>query len=201
MEQQGIKTVIIPSPTALDGFSSIYTSIGLIYDGMFTGVETGEQYYSEINKVLGNTDNFSFGKFVYITENYSVAGGNTIESAILSCFGTNLAKEAEGYGFDVEALLEDQPDILLVNSKYSKEMLEEHEVFSELNAFRENRIIYIDNFFFERPTARITEAITQLKDLYRILFENKPAEDPDDNVDDNVGDNNADDNDVDDIDE
>ena len=212
MEQQGIKTVIIPSPTALDGFSSIYTSIGLIYEGMFTGVETGEQYYSEINKVLGNTDNFSFGKFVYITENYSVAGGNTIESAILSCFGTNLAKDAEGYGFDAEALLENQPDILLVNSKYSKEMLEEHEVFSELNAFQENRIIYIDNFFFERPTARIMEAITQLKDLYRILFENRPVDDPnDDNVEnddedegnDNVGDddNNADDNDVDDNDE
>ena len=72
-------------------------------------------------------------------------------------------------------------------------MLEEHEVFSELDAFQESRIIYIDNFYFERPTARIVDAITQLKDLYRILFENKPAEVPDDNVgDDDNADNNDD---------
>ena len=186
MEQQGIKTVIIPSPTALDGFSSIYTSLGLIYEGMFTGMETGEQFYSEINKLLGNTDNFNIGKFVYITENYSIAGGNTFESAVLSCFGTNLAKDAEGYGFDTETLLENQPDILLVNSKYSKEMLEEDEVFSELDAFQEGRIIYIDNIYFERPTARITEAINQLKELYKKLDDNKPDDDNnvnDDNVD------------------
>lgn len=167
MEQQGIKTVIIPSPTTLEGFSSIYTSIGLIYEGMFTGTETGEQFFSEISKILGNTDNFNIGKYVYITENYSVAGGNTFESAVLSCFGTNLAKEAEGYSFDSETLLENQPEVLLVNSKYSKEMLEENEIFSELEAFQNNRIIYIDNIYFERPTARIIEAINKMKDSYK----------------------------------
>ncbi len=150
-------------------------------------METGEQFYSEINKLLGNTDNFNIGKFVYITENYSIAGGNTFESAVLSCFGTNLAKDSEGYGFDTETLLENQPDILLVNSKYSKEMLEEDEVFSELDAFQEGRIIYIDNIYFERPTARITEAINQLKELYKKLDDNKLD---DNNVDDD--DNNVD---------
>lgn len=172
MEQQGIKTVIIPSPTTLEGFSSIYTSIGLIYEGMFTGTETGEQYFSEISKILGNTDNFNIGKYVYITENYSVAGGNTFESAVLSCFGTNLAKEAEGYSFDSETLLENQPDILLVNSKYTKAILEENEIFSELEAFQNNRIIYIDNIYFERPTARIIEAVNEMTEGYKKLSEN-----------------------------
>lgn len=172
MKQKGITTLIIPSPTTLEGFSSIYTALGLIYEGMFTGTEKGEHYFSDISKALGNTDNFNIGNFVYITENYSVAGGNTFESSVLSCFGTNLAKESEGYGFDIQTLLENQPDILLVNSKYTKEMLEENEVFSELEAFQNDRIIYIDNIYFERPTARILEAVNKMKESYKKMTTN-----------------------------
>ena len=167
MEQNGIKTVIIPSPTTLEGFLSIYTSIGLIFEGMFTGTETGEQFFSETSKLLGNKDNFSLGKFVYITENYSVAGGNTFESSVLSCFGTNMAKDAENYGFDTKALLDNQPDILLVNSKYTKGMLEENEVFSQLDALQNDKIIFIDNVYFERPSARIKEMVENMIDSHK----------------------------------
>lgn len=167
MEQNGIKTVIIPSPTTLEGFLSIYTSIGLIFEGMFTGTETGEQFFSETSKLLGNKDNFSLGKFVYITENYSVAGGNTFESSVLSCFGTNMAKDADNYGFDTKALLDNQPDILLVNSKYTKGMLEENEVFSQLDALQNDKIIFIDNVYFERPSARIKEMVENMIDSHK----------------------------------
>lgn len=167
MEQNGIKTVIIPSPTTLEGFLSIYNSIGLIFEGMFTGTETGEQFFSETSKLLGNKDNFSVGKFVYVTENYTVAGGNTFESSILSCFGTNMAKEAENYSFDTKALLDNQPDILLVNSKYTKGMLEENEVFSQLDALQNDKIIFIDNVYFERPSARIKEMVENMIDSHK----------------------------------
>lgn len=167
MEQQGITTLVIPSPTALDGFSSIYTSLGLVFEGMFTGKEKGEQVYSEISKVLGNKDSFSVGKFVYITENLTAAGGNTFESAVLSCFGTNMAKESEGYSFDITSLLENQPDILLVNKKYTKDVLLQNETLSQLDAVKNDKIIFIDNFFFERPTRRIIDMIDNLIDEYR----------------------------------
>ncbi len=167
MEQNGIKTVIIPSPTTLEGFLSIYNSIGLIFEGMFTGTETGEQFFSETSKLLGNKDNFSVGKFVYVTENYTVAGGNTFESSVLSCFGTNMAKEAENYSFDTKALLDNQPDILLVNSKYTKGMLEENEVFSQLDALQNDKIIFIDNVYFERPSARIKEMVENMIDSHK----------------------------------
>lgn len=169
MEQKGIKTLIIPSPTTLEGFSLMYSSIGLVYEGMFTGKETGEQFYSETSKLLGNTENIKIGNFVYITENLAVAGGNTFESAVLSCFGTNLAKEGDGYSFDTNALLENQPDILIVNSKHTKEMLGEHEIYSELDAFKNDKIIYLNNLYFERPSSRISEVVKILIDSYNKL--------------------------------
>lgn len=162
MEQAGIKTVLIPAPTTLEGFSSIYTSLGLIFDGMFTGTEKGENTYSAVSKALGNTDAVNIGNFVYITENLTVAGGDTFESAVLSCFGNNIAKNETGYGFDPAGLVEKQPDIILLNDKYTIDDLIENEYYSQLDAVIENRVIFINNVYFERPSARITILIDGL---------------------------------------
>ncbi|MCM1054686.1 MAG: helical backbone metal receptor [Bacteroides sp.] len=169
MEQAGIATLIIPAPTTLEGFASVYNALGLIYEGMFTGIERGEEAYSGISKLLGNTEAVNIGKFVYVTENLSVAGGNTFESAVLSCFGTNAAKEGTGYGYDKQQLLDTPPDVILLNSKYSRADLLEDEVLSQLDAVINYHIIYIDNIFFERPTARLSELINTLLADYKKL--------------------------------
>lgn len=162
LDQEGIKTLIIPAPTTLEGFSSIYTSLGLVFEGIFTGTEKGEETYSSISKLLGNTENLNIGSFVYITEDFSAAGGNTFESAILSCFGTNIAKDSEGYSYDTSLLSENQPDVVIVNNKYTKEAVSENEILGQLEAVKENRIIFVDNLFFERPTGRIKELVNSL---------------------------------------
>lgn len=169
MEQAGIATLIIPAPTTLEGFFSIYTSLGLIYEGMFVGTEKGEEAYSGISKLLGNTEALNIGKFVYVTESLAVAGGNTFESAVLSCFGTNIAKESSGYEYDKELLLENQPDVILLNSKYTRGDLLDDDVFSQLDAVQNYSIIYIDNIFFERPTSRLSELINSLIADYKNL--------------------------------
>lgn len=169
LEQKGIKTLIIPAPTTLEGFSSIYTSLGLVFEGIFTGTEKGEEVYSGISKLLGNTDNLNIGSFVYITEGFTAAGGNTFESAVLSCFGTNIAKEAEDYGYDTELLAENQPDVILVNNKYSKENILNNEVLGQLDAVQQDRIIFVDNLFFERPTARIMNLVNNMIGDYQVL--------------------------------
>lgn len=169
MEQAGIATVVIPAPTSLEGFSSVYTALGLIYEGLFTGTETGETAYSNISKLLGNTDAVNIGSFIYVTEGLAIAGGDTFESAVLSCFGTNIAKSGTGYGYDKEQLADNQPEIVLVNAKYTRDMLLEDEILGQLDAVQDNMIIYIDNIFFERPTARISMLVNNLLADYRGL--------------------------------
>lgn len=166
MEQAGIATVVIPAPTTLDGFSSIYKAMGLIFEGMFTGMEKGENIYADISQALGNTDNVNVGNFVYITENMTAAGGNTFESAVLSCFGTNIAAKSEDYTFDLESLKDNQPDIIFVNNIYKKEDLEGNETIAELDAIANGKIIFIDNSYLERPTRRIIEMINKIKSDY-----------------------------------
>lgn len=169
LEQKGIKTLIIPAPTSLEGFSSIYTSLGLVFEGIFIGREKGEETYAGISRILGNTDNVNIGNFVYITEGLAAAGGNTFESAVLSCFGTNVAKTAEGYGYNMSLLSENQPDVLLVNNQYTRDDIINDEILGQLDAAKENRMIFIDNIYFERPAARITTLINNMLTDYRNL--------------------------------
>lgn len=169
LEQKGIKTLIIPAPTSLEGFSSIYTSLGLVFEGMFIGTEKGEETYSGISKLLGNTENINIGNFVYITEGLAAAGGNTFESAVLSCYGTNIARTAENYEYDTSLLSENQPAVILVNNQYTRYDIINDEILGQLDAVKENRIIFIDNMFFERPTARITNLINNMLSDFRNL--------------------------------
>lgn len=167
LEREGISTLIIPAPTTLEGFSSIYSSLGLVFEGMFIGTEKGEESYSKISKLLGNTENINIGNFVYITEGLAAAGGNTFESAVLSCFGTNAARDAEGYGYDKSLLSENQPDVVIVNNQYTKDDIANDEILGQLDAVKENRIIFVDNLFFERPSARIMNLVNNMLNDYR----------------------------------
>lgn len=169
MDQAGITTVTIPAPTTLDGFSSIYKSIGLIFEGMFTGADKGNEVYNSFSEALSNPDDIDIDNFVYITENLAVAGGNTFESSVLSNFGTNLAENASDYEFDIEKILENQPDYILLNNKYTADDLLENETFSQLDAVKNNKIIYIDNIYFERPSSRITQMLKKMTDDFKAM--------------------------------
>ncbi len=158
----GIKTVYLSYPHSVEEFERLYCAVGLIYEGLFEGEEKGKQCFSEIREVLGG-DEISLGKFVYITEELSIATKDTFESSVLSCFGTNVGAEGEGYSFPKEYLLERQPDVVILNGKYTIDDLLADDIYSQLDAVKGGRVILADNSCFERPSARISELFDLLK--------------------------------------
>ena len=170
--REEIATVVIPAPRSLQEFKDIYRVIGLILNGVFIGADEGETTFSEITLACNNPDAFDLGDFVYITENMLFATGDTLESSVLSCFGNNLAKKAKGYVFDKNELLEVQPDIVILNDIYDAEVLSEDEVLSQLEAVENGRIIFLNNAYFERPSARIISLIAEMQAQYYDV--NKP---------------------------
>jgi ABC-type Fe3+-hydroxamate transport system substrate-binding protein len=154
----------------LEEFRNVYRLIGVILYGGFIGEDEGDTVFAEINRACNNPEAFDLGDFVYITENMLIATGDTLESAILSCFGNNLAKDGAGYIFDKEDLLENQPDVILLNSSLSIDELLADEIFSELDAVVNDRIVTLNNLFFERPSSRIVTLITEMQVKYRDLL-------------------------------
>ena len=101
-------------------------------------------------------------KFVYITAASTPAGGDTFESAILSLFGTNCAKDSEGYSYKAGNLKDNQPDIIFVSDSLGEDILTSNKNYSSLKAVENSNTAVLQNIYFERPSARITSLLVDI---------------------------------------
>lgn len=161
LEAQGIKVLTITSPKTIDDFENIYKFFGLAMNGIFDGESVGEKAFAPIKKQLESIKK-SDKTFVYVTAANTPAGKDTFENAILSLFGTNIAESASGYTFKAEKLKDNQPDIIFVSDTIGKDMLTTNENYSELKAVNDGKITVLKNKYFERPSGRITELLTEI---------------------------------------
>ena len=160
LNESDIAVVYIPSPRTIQEFERIYSALGMRFEGMFEGEKTAAAAFSSISKTFLNSD-LTIGSFIYVTEGWTIAGGDTFESSVLSCFGTNAADEFKSYySGDLGDI---QPDIVLMNSDLSREDILNNELFSELEAVKDGKITEINNRFFESPSGRMTDLINELK--------------------------------------
>lgn len=164
LEEHGIKVVYIPYPSSIEEFERVYSAFGLIFEGVFDGEEIGSQSFSNIRNELFEAE-IDLGDFVYITEGLSIATGDTFESDVLSRFGTNIAESGVDYSYPKEYLIEFQPEIILLNSDYTIDDLLADEFFCQLDAVVNGKVFNVDNSYFERPSARITEIIDVIKSI------------------------------------
>ncbi len=163
LEESGIAVVYIPYPVSIQQFENIYDAIGLVFEGKFDGEAAGGKAFEAVCSALES--DIQLGEFVYITEGLTVATGDTFESSVLSCFGTNVAESAEDYDYPKEYLAEFQPDIILLNNNYTIDDLLADDVYSGLDAVTEGRVYLLDNSYFERPSGRLVEIIYSLKEI------------------------------------
>ncbi|MCL1832603.1 MAG: ABC transporter substrate-binding protein [Oscillospiraceae bacterium] len=169
LQRAGVATVVIAAPRTIEEFRNIYDTFGVILYGAFLGKEKGESAFSGITQACNNPYVLDLGNYIYVTENLSVATGDTLESAILSRFGYNLASNGNGYVFDLAYLTEHQPDVVLINEAIGLDKVKKHEVFSRLDAVAQGRVIVINNAYFERPSSRMIELIDYIRIQHRTL--------------------------------
>lgn len=160
LEEAGVKTVYIPNPRSINEFKSIYTALGVIFNGIFDGEAAGEKYYEKVEAAV--SAEISLGSFIYITEGLTLATGDTFESSFLSQYGINIAAEGTDYSYPKEYLTELQPEIILLNNNYTIDDLLADEIYSQLDAVANGKVYCITNTYFERPSGRISALTDEL---------------------------------------
>lgn len=176
LEAEGIKVLTITSPRTIEEFENIYRFFGLAFEGLFEGESVGEKAFSDVRKQLDAIKKTDL-KFVYVTAASTPAGGDTFESAILSLFGTNCAEDSEGYSYKAENLKENQPDIIFVSDSLGEDILTSNKNYSSLTAVEAGNTAVLENKYFERPSARITELLSDISAAFDKAA--KPEEKPD----------------------
>lgn len=87
------------------------------------------------------------------------AGGNTFINDILETGGAkNVAEELEGWNYSLEALIESDPDIILLPA-WAADSFGQEAPYSELTAVKNGNIVVVDDNLFSRQGPRNADAV------------------------------------------
>ena len=163
----GLTVAIVRDESTFDGMfdvvSDVADIIGVPENGEYL-VADMQARYDEIA-----TEPSEDAPSVYYCMGYGeygeyTAGGDTFINDIIEAAGaTNAAGDVEGWSFSLEALLEADPDYILVPA-WGYDAFIETEPYTDLTAVQEGRVISIDNNMFERQGPRNLDAIELIQD-------------------------------------
>ncbi len=164
LEDKGIKVVYKECPATVAQLIDYYAMTAKIFMGNgHSDIATKEQV-EELDNQLAEAEKkkFSF-KFVYImNDNMNVASGKTLAGDILKVYGKNIAENCNDVTMSADAVVTANPDIIFIAGDVNKDKLPDK--IKQLAAFKQSNVITIDNKYFERPTANISELVKELTD-------------------------------------
>ncbi len=111
--------------------------------------------------VLGGNPIWTAGSGSYITELIELAGGRNAASDLRAAYGE----------YSAEALLRDQPDLLVTDPAAHLEALADREPWRSLNAVRLRHVYAIDPDLLERPGPNYNEGVARLLERIAPLAE------------------------------
>jgi iron complex transport system substrate-binding protein len=187
IESKGIKILTITSPKTIQEFRNIYKFIGLAFEGIIDGEDKGESAYKAVYTALNEAVKNKKHSFLYISPTMATAGGDTFEHSVLSVFGNNKAESKNGYSEPTANITENQPDIIFLSDRFEMSDIEEHEIFSQLEAVKNGRVIIVESIYFERPTARIGVLLKYISDSIEQLEKSEETSVSEDTLEEETG--------------
>lgn len=148
LSQIGVKVLVMPNIKNVAELETRYTQLIKTMEGEIIGttigVEKGKQISTEVEKI--KTKITTPKTFLYITElDPIIATGDTVESALLQTFGTNLAFAQTGYAVTLEKLKTMEPDVIFFANTIDAENIKQSPNFKDKKAVKAGALIPVDN--------------------------------------------------------
>jgi iron complex transport system substrate-binding protein len=177
LEDLGIKIVVLYNANDFDGAYDTINTLGQIVNAQ----DKAEEVVSGMKKKIEDIKEIVKGKEtpkVYYVVGFGKDGdftatGDTFISQMLEMAGgNNIAKDASGWAYSLEKIIENDPEYIIISKNYGmKEQFISTEGYKQLSAVKNNRVIEIDNNLLDRQGPRLAEGIETLaKILHPDLF-------------------------------
>lgn len=143
-----IRLLTLPSATTVEQVKQRYIDISTVMGGQFDGETIGKKVGAEIDLQLSAITAALPAKksFLYVASlDPVVAGDNTIQGAIVSTLGNNVASGIAGYTATAEQIAALSPDIIIYSNSIDPAKLIESEIFSSMAAVQGNAIFAVDD--------------------------------------------------------
>ncbi len=157
-----------------ENFEGVYDTIQKT--GTFLNVEANatkviDEMKAKVDEVLDAVKDEKRPEMYYVVSygeggDYTATGETFVSQLIEMAGGINVASDAEGWKYNIEKLVEKDPDIIVCPKYFdSKEGIMKANGYKELTAVKEGRLFEIDNNMLDRQGPRLAMGLEELAKL------------------------------------
>ncbi|WP_353893890.1 ABC transporter substrate-binding protein [Proteinivorax hydrogeniformans] len=167
----GIEVVLLDPQDSFEGVYDVISQLGKILDANKEAAELVGGMKKTIDEVKEATKNLPKPRVYYVVGygefgDFTAGGDTFINDMIEMTSAENVASDVEGWGYSLERLVEQDPDMLIV-SKYNdvKAGIMEANGYKDLTAVQQGNVFEIDNNLLDRQGPRIAQGLKELAKL------------------------------------
>lgn len=171
LTELGLKIAVLKGQETFEG---VYDEVILPTAILLGDVEAGEKLISSMRatvaRAMDRARQFAANPTVYYVVGFGeggdwTAGGDTfIGEMIVLAGGENIAADVSGWSFNLETLVERDPDIILI-PPWAEGLFSVTPVYSNLRAVHSGSVVVVDNDSISRQGPRIAKAFADLVDI------------------------------------
>jgi len=176
LEDSGLTVAVLYGEESFEGVYNTILKTGRLLNADENANAVVTDMQAKVKKVNEAVENQPKPKTYYVVSygeggDYTATGETFISQIIDMAGGENIANDATGWKYNLEALVEKNPDIVIC-SKYfeAKAGIKSANGYNELTAVKEGKLFEIDNNMLDRQGPRLADG---LEALAKILHPDK----------------------------
>lgn len=177
LEGLGIKIEVIYNAEDFSGSYDAINRVGEMVNAKDEALELVVSLEKEIEYIKEQVKEQEIPTVYYVVGfgkdgDYTATGDTFVAQMIEIAGGENIAKDATGWKYSLEKIIEEDPEYILISQNYGmKEEFEQTEGYKELSAVKHNKLIEIDDDLLNRQGPRLAQGVESLaKILHPDLF-------------------------------
>jgi iron complex transport system substrate-binding protein len=170
LTELGIPVVTLYEEENVEGVYDMITTLGTVINKNAEAAECVADMQATIADVEAAVDGLDEPTVYYVVGygeygDYTATGETFIAGMLDIAGGDNIAKDATGWSYSLESLIEADPDIIVI-SEYSKDDFMSQEAYSELSAVKNGNVYTLDTNMLDRQGYRNAEGILELAKIF-----------------------------------
>ncbi|MGM0379186.1 MAG: ABC transporter substrate-binding protein [Bacillota bacterium] len=176
LEQLDIKVVMIFSQKSFEGVYSNIDLMGKILGAKKKAENVIDEMKKEVKYVKDTVKDLEKKTAYYVVgfgngNDFTATGETFISEMIEMAGGINIAKDATGWQYSLEKLIEKNPEVIISRKKFIDE-LKVANGYKSLDAIKNDRVVPVNNNLVERMGPRLSKGLLELaKAIHPKAFE------------------------------
>lgn len=168
----GIKVVVLYDSMDLSGAYNSINTLGKIINAQSKADDLVSSMKKKIADVQKMVKDKKTPKVYYVVGfgkdgDYTATGDTFIAQMINMAGGDNIAKNASGWKYSLEKIIENDPEYIIISKNYDmKKQFEKASGYKDLSAVKNNKVIEIDDNLLNRQGPRIAEGVEALAKIF-----------------------------------